>query len=78
MKVHKNDPVEPNIVMESYNDGMVKRKSKGAPIRLMIAAQVIGHIPNTLSMNPNERANYALTIADALIEEHNRTYDLNK
>jgi hypothetical protein len=75
MKVYKNDPIEPNIVMESYNDGMVKRKSKGAPIRLMIAAQVISHIPSHFDMDTKERASYALKIADALIEEHNRTYE---
>jgi len=74
MKVDKNDPVEPNIVMESYDDGMVKRKSKGAPIRLIIAAQVVSHIPRELSMNAKQKAAYALEVADALIEEHNNTF----
>jgi hypothetical protein len=76
MKVYKNDPIEPNIVMESYNDGMVKRKTKGAPIRLVIAAQVLAQTVSHPGLSsPEEAAKYALEAADALIEEHNRTYE---
>jgi hypothetical protein len=75
MKVDKNDPTEPNIVMESYNDGMVKRKSKGVPIRLVIATQIYAQSQVLSNMNsPKEAAKYALEAADALIEEHNNTF----
>ncbi len=75
MKVNGNDPAEPNIAVEHFNDGMVKRKSAGTPIRLVIATEIMAatmYKKDTMSMK--ELASQALEAADALIEEHNNTF----
>jgi hypothetical protein len=72
VKVNPFDPIEPGLTMESYDDGMVKRKSLGVPVRLMMATQLLaGMAANPEVKNIATWIRTALDCADALIEEHN-------
>lgn len=75
VKVNPFDPIEPGITMETYDDGTVKRKSLGVPVRLMLASQLLsGFVSSSLKdtqVDPREVIRAALNAADLLINAHN-------
>lgn len=80
VKVNPFDPAESGIVVEAYNDGTVKRKSLGVPVRLVLAGQILaGLASNPEVRNITTYSRTALDTADFLIEEHNLDVeDLNE
>jgi len=73
VKVNPFDPIEPGLPMEHYDDGTVKRKSLGVPVRLMMATEIVsGMLANSeVTDKFSNIAKLALAMADELIKQHN-------
>jgi len=71
VKVNPFDPIEPGLPMEHYDDGTVKRKSLGVPVRLMMATTILSGIASKSNNLGPVDAKIALAMADELIKQHN-------
>jgi len=72
VKVNPFDPIEPGLPMEHYDDGTVKRKSLGVPVRLMMATTILSGIASKSNNLGPVDAKIALAMADELIKQHNK------
>lgn len=77
VKVNPFDPIEPGLTMETYDDGAIKRKSLGVPVRLMMATQLATGLISKME-KPSDAVHVApaaFELADALIAYHNKAVE---